>query len=106
METKEKIDFEAIIEDIRCGQVIPIIGDEVIYVVTEDVNEQGEAVRKRISLQEFIVGQLNAMTNMNLTYSFKNMTMFERTIVKDKIVRNKKRRVAQRNHKYSLKSKN
>ncbi len=65
------MNFDDIIVDIKCGQIIPIIGDEVLYIE----NESGEAV----PLQNFILQELNAQYGQQVQeYSFKNMAVFER----------------------------
>lgn len=67
------IDFDAIIDDIKCGQIIPIIGDEVLYTV----NESGD----KVSLQNYILQKLNEEYKQQVQeYSFKNMTVFERLL--------------------------
>lgn len=65
------IDFGTIIDDIKCGQIIPIIGDEVLYIV----NESGD----KVSLQNYILQELNIEYKQQIQeYSFKNMIVFER----------------------------
>lgn len=69
------IDFDTLIEDIRCGLIIPIIGDEVLYVATGSGSEK---------LQEYIVKQLQKKVPEpgfdEMKYSFKNMAWLERAI--------------------------
>jgi len=67
------IDFDTIVDDIKCGQIIPIIGDEVLYIE----NESGD----KVSLQNYILQKLNAQCEQQVQeYSFKNMTVFERLL--------------------------
>ncbi len=70
-------DVDDIIDDVKYGQIIPIIGDEVLYIE----NESGDAV----PLQNFILQELNARHGQQVQeYSFKNMTVFERLLDDEK----------------------
>ncbi len=45
------IDFDTIIDDVKCGQIIPIIENEVLYIE----NGSGD----KVSLQNYILQKLN-----------------------------------------------
>lgn len=74
------VDFDIIIDDIKCGQIIPIIGDEVLYVVSES----GDTT----SLQNHILQELNTQCQQAVQeYSFKNMAIFERLLNRKAFIR-------------------